>query len=76
MPLLSYGLSFKSTFFYAFRNCQTYNPGGTGGNQGWVHIVNGPLSSIVKLTNGSGVTVQGQENIELDPWEYVRLYTS
>jgi len=61
MPLLSYGLSFKSTFFYAFRNCQTYDPGGTSTNQGWVHVVNGPLSNTIKLTNGSGVTVQGQE---------------
>lgn len=76
MPLLSYGLSFTFTFMYAFRNCQTYNPGGTSGNQGWIHVVNGPLASVLKLTNGSGVTVQGQENIELDPWEYYRLYTS
>lgn len=76
MPLLSYGLSFKSTFFYAFRNCQTYDPGGISANQGWVHIVNGPLKSIIKLTNGSGATVQSQENIELDPWQYYRLYTS
>ena len=76
MPLLSYGLSFKSTFFFAFRNCQVYNPGGTGANQGWVHVVNGPLASTIRLANGSGVTVQGQENIELQPWEYYRLYTS
>jgi len=76
MPLLSYGLSFTSTFFYAFRNSQSYLPGATGGNQGWVHVVNGPLSSTIKLMNGSGVTVQGQENINLAPWEYRRLYTS
>lgn len=76
MPLLSYGLSFKSTFFYAFRNCQSYLPGTTGANQGWVHVVNGPLDSVIKLTNGTGVTVQGQENIKLTPWEYRRLYTS
>ncbi len=76
MPLLSYGLSFKSTFFYSFRNCQTYNPGVASGNQGWIHIVNGPLSSVVKLTDGSGTTVQGQEGIALTPWEYRRLYTS
>lgn len=76
MPLLSYGLSFKSTFFYAFRNSQTYAPAATGANQGWVHVVNGPLQSTVKLTNGAGVTVEGQEDIALDPWEYRRLYTS
>jgi len=76
MPLLSYGLSFKFTFFYGFRNCQTYNPGGTTSNQGWVHVVNGPLASTIKLTDGSGNTVQGQEGIELAPWAYERLYTS
>ena len=76
MPLLSYGLSFKSSFFYAFRKCQSYLPGATGANQGWVHVVNGPLASKIRLTNGAGVVVQGQENIELLPWEYKRLYTS
>lgn len=75
MPLLSYGLSFKETFFFAFRNSQTYDPSGTSANQGWIHVVNGSLASTIKLTDGSGVTVQGQENIELDPWEYYRLYT-
>lgn len=76
MPLLSYGLSFKSTFMFAFRNCQTYQPGGSSANQGWVHVVNGPLANTIKFTNGSGTVVQGQENIELDPWEYYRLYTA
>lgn len=76
MPLLSYGLSFKETFLYAFRNSQTYSPAGTSANQGWIHVVNGPLASTIKLTNGSGVTVQGQENIDLTPWQYYRLYTS
>lgn len=76
MPLLSYGLSFKSTFFFGFRNCQTYDPGGTSANQGWIHVVNGPLESVVKLTNGAGATIQGQENITLSPWQYYRLYTS
>jgi len=76
MPLLSYGLSFKSTFFFAFRNCQSYLPGATGANQGWIHVVNGPLTSTIRLANGSGVTVQDQENIDLEPWQYYRLYTS
>lgn len=76
MPLLSYGLSFNFTFLFAFRNSQTYDPGGNSNNQGWIHVVNGPLSNVIKLTNGSGVTVQGQENISLDPWEYRRIYTS
>lgn len=76
MPLLSYGLAFDFTFFFNFRNGETYTNGGAGGNQGWIHVVNGPLSNVIKLTNGSGVTVQQQENIELGPWEYRRLFTS
>lgn len=76
MPLLSYGLSFTETFFFAFRNSNVYAPTGTSGSQGWVHIVNGPLDSVVKLTDGAGTTVQGQENIVLKPWEYRRLYTN
>lgn len=76
MPLLSYGLSFDFTFFFAFRNCQSYLPGTAGANQGWVHVVNGPLANTIKLTNGTGVTVQGQEDIALEPWQYYRLYTS
>ncbi|MEM8596672.1 MAG: hypothetical protein AAGF76_09420 [Pseudomonadota bacterium] len=76
MPLLSYGLAFRSTFFFGFRNCGTYDPGGTAGNQGWIHVVNGPLDNTIKLTFGNGATVQGQENIALAPWEYRRLYTS
>lgn len=75
MPLLSYGLSFKFTFLYAFRNSQTYDPTGNSNNQGWIHVVNGPLESTLKLTDGSGVTVQGQEDIVLEPWAYQRLYT-
>jgi len=76
MPLLSYGLSFKETFMFCFRNGQTYNPNVAASNQGWIHVVNGPIASTLKLTNGAGVTVQGQEGIELDPWQYHRLHTS
>ena len=76
MPLLSYGLSFKSTFFFAFRNSQSYLPGAVGGNQGWVHVVNGPLASVIEMTNGTGTVIQGQSGIKLKPWEYYRLYTS
>ncbi|MEO0498938.1 MAG: hypothetical protein AAF205_00070 [Pseudomonadota bacterium] len=75
MPLLSFGLSFTFTFFFGFRNCNAYSPGGTGGNQGWVHIVNGPLDSVIALKFGDGAVVRGQENIALAPWEYRRLYT-
>ncbi len=72
MPLLSYGLSFKSTFLYAFRDSNTYQ---TGLDQGWIHVVNGPLDNVIKLTDGSGTTIQGQEGIALSPWEYRRIYT-
>jgi len=75
MPLLSYGLSFKKTLFFAHRNSNFYNPGGAGGDQGWVHLLNGPLRSTVKFTDGFGVTVNGQENVELNPWDYHRFYT-
>lgn len=76
MPLLSYGLSFRSTFFFAFRNSNAYDPTGISTNQGWVHVVNGPLASTVKLTSGTGVVIEGQEDIDLDPWEYKRFYTN
>lgn len=75
MPLLSYGLAFTFTFFFGFRNCNVYDPSGTSGNQGWVHIVNGPLDNEVTLRFGNGTVVQGQENIALTPWQYQRLYT-
>lgn len=74
MPLLSYGLAFTETFFFGFRNSQTYSPGVIAGNQGWVHVVNGPLASTIGMFR-AGSSVQGQENIQLDPWEYVRLFT-
>lgn len=41
MPLLSYGLSFKETFFYAFRSSALFNPNvPTQNNTGYIHIVN------------------------------------
>lgn len=78
MPLLSFALAFKDTFMYGFRNCQTYvGPagGGTSNQEGWIHVVNGPVASEVQLRTGAGAVVQGQSGIQLDPWEYVRLYT-
>lgn len=62
MPLLSYGLSFDFTFFFGFRNS-------TNG-EGFAYVVNGPLDNVVTLTTGAGVTVLGQENIAMTPWEY------
>jgi len=73
MPLLSYGLSFKETFLYAFRNSNEY--GSSTANQGWVHVVNGPIASLVTFTDGSGTVIQGQEDIALAPWEYKRIFT-
>ena len=73
MPLLSYGLSFKSTFLYAFRNSQSYL---SGNDQGWIHVVNGPIASSVTLTDGNGSVIEGQQNIKLDPWQYQRFYTN
>ena len=45
MPLMSLGLSFTSTFLYAFRDSQSFI--GSGGSTGQVIICNGPLPSIV-----------------------------
>jgi|GEM_PF-2818057 len=67
MPLLSYGLSFKETFLFAFRNSNS--------NEGRVWVVNGPLSNVIKFTDGSGTTILAQEDIELSPWEFVQLQT-
>lgn len=67
MPLLSLGLSFTDTFFYAFRNSTS--------NEGRVRVVNGALTSSVTLYKGNGTVVLGQENIVLDPWEYLVLQT-
>jgi len=70
MPLLSYGLAFQFTFFFGFRNFGT----ATNLTEGLVHVVNGPLENIIKLTDGSGNTIDGQDGIELSPWEYVELH--
>lgn len=74
MPLMSYGLSFKSTFLFAFRNSQDYP--GQGGNEGWIHVVNGPIASAVTLTDGAGSVIEGQQNIKLEAWQYQRFYTN
>lgn len=69
-PLMSYGLSFKFTFFFAFR-------GSTGNTEdlGVILITNGPLSSIVTLAQGDGTIPFSQENIEFAPWESKFFYT-
>jgi len=77
MPLLSYGLSFKSTFFYAFRDSS-----GGSNDRGFVRIVNGPLKSLVSLTRGDGTPVNAdggtgapQTDIEVAPWGFLTLQT-
>lgn len=73
MPLLSYGLSFKSTFLFAFRDSDEF--GVEDQDRGFIHIVNGPLDNIIKLTFGDGTIVQSQENIALTPWEHTTVET-
>lgn len=76
MPLMSFALAFKDSFCYAFRNSNVYAPNTNSANQGFIHIVNGPLKSFLTLRNAAGNVVENQENIELDPWQYYRLYTN
>lgn len=65
MPLLSLGLAFRDTFFYAYR--ASSNP--DGAERGLVHVICGPVPSTIKLENGlTGEAVNGQENIELTPF--------
>lgn len=72
MPLLSLGLAFRESFFYAFRNSN--QP--TGDSRGLVHVVCGPVPSTVKLENPlTGTAILGQENIQLEPFERVTLTT-
>lgn len=70
MPLLSYGLSFNSTFFFGFRTFGS----ATNLNEGLIYVVNGAIANTIKLTDGVGGVIDGQENIELDPWEFVELH--
>ena len=77
MPLLSYGLSFKETFFFAFRDSSDNT-----NNRGFIRVVNGPLSSKVTLTRGNGAAVNTnagtgtpQTDISLEPWEFLTLQT-
>lgn len=75
MPLMSYGLSFRESFAFAFRSSGVYAPGTTANGQGWVHVVNGPLPSVAEFAFGSGTVVRGQTGVELAPWQYHRFYT-
>ena len=75
MPLLSYGLSFKETFFFAFRNSQ-----GGSSARGFARVVNGPLKSLVTMTRGNGDPVSNgegleQTDLEVEPWGFLSLET-
>lgn len=72
-PLLSFGLSFRETFFFAFRDSNEF--GQQASDRGFIHVVNGAIHNTVSLLDGSGAPVQGQENIALKPWERVVLET-
>lgn len=67
MPLLSYGLAFDFTFLFAFRDSNEFQQ--ESNDRGLIHIVNGPLDNTIRLAFGTGVTVRGQENIQLTPWQ-------
>ena len=78
MPLLSLALGFNDAFFYAFRSSNGNQA--TSVDQGWIHVVNGPIPSTVNLQFGNGLPVPDydgnfQVGIELKAWEYRRLYT-
>ncbi|MEM9521548.1 MAG: hypothetical protein AAGA37_19720 [Actinomycetota bacterium] len=68
MPAGSYGLSFRDTFFHAFRNST-----GNNNDRGVVFVSNGPLASVINLTTGTGDVVRGQATMELGPWEATYL---
>ena len=77
MPLLSYGLSFKETFLFAFRDSNDNT-----NNRGFIRVVNGPLESKVTLTRGNGTPVNTdagtgtpQTDLPLKPWEFLTLQT-
>ena len=77
MPLLSYGLSFKETFLFAFRDSDD-----NSNNRGFIRVVNGPLESKVTLTRADGTTVNTdagsgtpQADLPLKPWEFLTLQT-
>ncbi len=79
MPLLSLALGFNDSFFFAFRNSNATNS--SSADQGWIHVVNGPIASTVNLQRGNGAPVPDydgnlQIGLELAPWEYRRLYTN
>ncbi len=77
MPLLSYGLSFKETFVFAFRDSNN-----DGNDQGFIRVVNGPLESKVTLTRGNGDPVNSeggsgtpQTDLVVAPWGLLSLQT-
>ena len=74
MPLMSLGLSFTSTFLYAFRNSNNFL--GSGNSTGQIIVCNGPLPSTVSFTKPNGDLVSGQSPKELSPFELCYFYTN
>ena len=70
MPLMSFGLAFKSTFLYAFRNAT-----GANNDRGIIYVANGPLDNTIRLTDSVGNVVRGQTGITLRPWQVTFLDT-
>lgn len=65
MPLLSLGLAFYETLFYAFRASE--NPNGI--NKGLLHVVCGPIKSKISLRKASdNSTVLNQQDTTLEPF--------
>ena len=70
MPLMSLGLAFTDTFFFAFRNSN-----GADNDIGEIYITCGALPAEVALLR-NGAAINGQENIALEPFESTILYTN
>ena len=69
MPLLSYGLSFTSSFMFAFREAER-----TSKNHAFLFIVNGPLESVLEVTFGNGNPISDQPPQTLAPWEFATVH--
>ena len=65
MPLGCNAFAFTETFFFGFRNF--------GNGDGKIYVANGAVASVVELTDGNGVVVNGQSNIQLAPFAFVEL---
>lgn len=65
MPLLSLGLAFTESFFYAYRN--------SAEGSGYVYIANGAIKSKVTIYDSAGAVVLSQQDVKFNPWELKRM---